>query len=162
MFLRCLSVVTVFMLILPCAGCGKSASKREKYIQTMLADQGKYQQLSKGQEVNGERASEAKSWLEFTNTQNVLRNSGRQQTQGIVNDLYDAGAPRVLCIFVTVNATFRANMCSSLLIEMPKDAEKRKEVLKAFAKAEKEFWKGAAATKVTDEGQSFLHLNMDP
>jgi len=161
MFLRIVAAFLTLMLVVPCVGCKGSNSKREKYVQQMTQDQDKYQQLAKGMEVDGEKAGEAKSWLEFTNTQNVLPNTGRQQTQAYVNSLYHAGAPRVMCIYVVKQATFQANMCTSLLIELPKDAEARKEVFKVYTKIDKEFWKDAAP-KIKDDGQTYLHLNMDP
>lgn len=161
MLFRCFVIFIAALFILSCTGCKRSNSKREKYVQKMIQDQSKYQQLAKGLEVEGEKAGEAKSWLVFTNTQNVLPSTGRKQTQEFVEDLYDSGATRVWCIYVTKQATFQANMCTSLLIELPKDEAKRKEVLKIYHKIEKEFWKDST-TKIKDEGQTYLHLTMDP
>lgn len=161
MGMRCLSVVTLFVILFTGLGCSGKNSKRERYLQQMKQDQGKYEKLAKGQEVDGERTGEAKNFLEFTNTQNVLPITGKRETLALVNDLYDAGSPRVMCLYVVREATFKANMCSSLLIEMPKDQAQRKEVLKAFTTIEKNYWKGKF-NPVADEGQKYLYLNMEP
>ena len=159
-----MSVFAVFIVVfltLPSTGCSAKNSKREKFLKQMQQDQEKYQKLARSQEVDGERASDATNWLEFTNTSNVLPSTTRPQTIGYRNSLLDAGAPKVLCVYVTRDATFKANMCNSLLIEMPKDSTKRKEVLRAFSQIEKEFW-GNKFNKVEDQGQAYLLLNMDP
>lgn len=153
------SLALVVLVLL--SGCGGGSSKRTKYLQGVIADQAKYDQISRGQEIDGEKSGEAKNWLEFTNTQNVLPATSRKQTVAYVNSYYDAGASRVMCIYVTKQATFLASMCTSLLIELPTDAQKRQEVFKAHARIEKEFW-GKKYSKVEDEGQKYLHLNMDP
>lgn len=140
---------------------GAQVQKREMFLQQLAENQEKYEMLARSQEVDGERAGEAANWLEFTNTQNVLTNTGRQQTQGFVQLLYSAGAARVWCIYVTKDATFKANMCNSLLVEMPRDPEMKKNVLKAFARIEKEFW-GEIASQQPDENLKYLMLNMDP
>jgi hypothetical protein len=162
MFLRYLSALTAFMLILSCTGCksGKT-TKREQHLQRVVQNQGKFQKLATGQEVDGERAAEATNWLEFTNTDNVLPSTTRKQTVGYVQSLLDAGAKRVMCIYVIKEATFRAKMCTSLLVEMPKEPAKRKEVLRAFNVIEKEFW-GDIVKKLPEEDNDYLYLNMDP
>lgn len=160
--MRVITALLVLVCLSTSLGCkGAKVQKREMFLQQLVDNQEKYAMLAKSQEVDGERAGEAANWLEFTNTQNVLPNTGRQQTQGYVSLLYRAGAARVWCIYVTKDATFKANMCNSLLIEMPREPEKRKSVLKAFAKIEKEFW-GETASQQPDESLKYLLLNMDP
>ncbi len=160
--MRAITALLILVCVFTGLGCkGAKVQKREMFLQQLADNQEKYSQLAKSQEIDGERASEAANWLEFTNTQNVLTNTGRQQTQGFVQTLYGAGAARVLCVYVTKDATFKANMCNSLLIEMPREPEKRKNVLKAFARIEKEFW-GETAKQQPDESLKYLLLNMDP
>jgi hypothetical protein len=156
-------LVTIASLAFVC-GCG-GKSKREKYLQGVLADQAKFEKLAKGHEVDGEKAGEARTWLEWTRTDNVMNTttekSGKKQVLRYAEDLYEAGAARVMCIYITTQATFKANMCSALLIELPKEKAKRQEVFSELARIEKEFW-GKKATKIEDQGQAYLHLNLDP
>jgi hypothetical protein len=152
------------IIVIAASGCG-GKSKREKYLQGVMADQAKYEQIAKGQEVDGEKAGEARTWLEWTRTDNVMNSmnekAGKKQVLRFAEDLYEAGATRVMCIYTVTQTTFKANMCNSLLIELPKEKEKRAEVFKEHFRVEKEYW-GKKATKIEDQGQKYLHLNLEP
>ena len=158
-----LALLVPLLCVIALAGCGGGKnSKREKYVQAMIADQAKYQKLATGHEVEGEKAAEAKNWLEWTNTNNIMSGKAeKKEAVRFVEDLYEAGSPRVMVLYITTQATFITNMCGSLLIELPKEKEKRAEVFKEHARIEKQFW-GKKVTKIEDQGQKYLHLSMDP
>lgn len=159
-----LALLSAIVFAIAASGCG-GKSKREKYLATMLADQGKYEKIAKGEEVDGEKAGEARTWLEWTRTDNVMNSmhekAGKKQVLRFAEDLYEAGATRVMCIYIVTQGTFKANSCTSLLVELPKEKGKRAEVFKEHYRVEKEYW-GKKATKIEDQGQKYLHLNLEP
>lgn len=78
-----------------------------------------------------------------------------------VNEFYEAGAVKVYTVYMPKDGTIPVNLCAELFLTLPTDKEKRKRVIKAFNKVEKELW-GEDAEHVKDEGQKYLYLNMDP
>jgi hypothetical protein len=120
-----------------------------------------YDRLVAGKEVDGDKASEARAWLDPKNTTNVLWKTSRAQTTKWVEDLYAAGATKVLAIYSPKDKEVQVNMCARLLIVLPTDVETRKKVIKAYNRIDKELW-GDDHTKEKDEGQKYLELNMDP
>jgi hypothetical protein len=162
MFLHRRAALVFLLLVLPLAGCSSGkVKKREKYLQAMAQSQDKYKKMSMGQEIDGERATDAETWLDFTRTDNVTNVTTRKQTIEYMHTLYQAGAEKVYCISVVRQLAFRANMCSALLIQMPKDAQRRQSVLSAINKIEKEFW-GDVALKVKPQDHDFVVLDFDP
>ena len=161
--MRYLALAAAFLFVFPCTGCkGSKIKKRELFLQKMAQSQDKYAKLATSQEVDGERATEATNFVEFTNTETVMTGkTTKRETAALVSQLYAAGAQRVSCIYVEKEATFKAKMCNSILVEMPRDEDKRKQVLKAFTKVEREFW-GEFADKKPEEGLKYLLLDMDP
>lgn len=163
-------VVTVLMLAMVfTAGCKSTAKSTAKALvkkatagpKAANEEDGHYAALAAGKLHEGDRATEARAWLDTKNTNNRLWKTSREQTLGYVNTLYEAGAVKVYCVYAPKDETIPVNLCAELFVELPQDAEKRKKVIRAFNKIEKELW-GDDAEKVKDEGQKYLDLNMDP
>ena len=121
----------------------------------------RYEALAAGKEDDGDRAAEARAWLDPKNTQNVLWKISRAQTMQFVDELYEAGAKKVYAIYSPKDKTIQVNLCAILLIELPTDSEARKKVYKAFNKIDKRIW-GPDHEPEKDNGRKFLELNMDP
>lgn len=120
-----------------------------------------YERLAAGKEVDGDKASEARAWLDPKNTTNVLWKTSRAQTTKWVEELYAAGATKVLAVYSPKDETVKINMCARLLVVLPTDAEARKKVMKTYNQIDKKLW-GDDHTMENDDGQKYLELNMDP
>lgn len=125
------------------------------------ADTKNYDRLVAGKEVDGDRAEEARAWLDPKQTGNALWKTSRAQTSKWVDELYAAGATKVLAIYSPKENTVKINLCARLLIVLPADTEARRKVMKTYNRIDKELW-GDDHTKERDEGQKYLELNMDP
>lgn len=120
-----------------------------------------FDRLVAGQQDDGDRAAEARAWLDPKNTSNALWKTSRAQTQKMVDDLYTAGAVKVLAVYAPHDETIKVNLCAELLIVLPTDAVVRKKVFKSFNLIDKQLW-GEDHENIKDEGQKYLDLNMDP
>lgn len=93
-------------------------------------------------------AKEAKAWLDES-ANRIFDHYGRGEAVQIVDELYAAGA-------VKVTAMVSGPECGGLIIELPKDKDKRKRVFAWEAKFQKKT--GDPPTK--DEGQKYLMLGV--
>lgn len=153
----------VILLALLCPGCkSRNVSVRKMPQETSSElDENRFARLAAGELHDNDKASEARAWLDPKNTNNVLWKTSRADTLEYVNKLYEAGAVKVFCIYSPKDSQVRVNLCASLLVELPRDKEQRKKVIRVFNKLDRELW-GEDADQVKDEGQQFLCLNMDP
>lgn len=120
-----------------------------------------FEALVAGKVHDGDKAEEARAWLNPRNSSNVLWKTTRAQTLQYVDDLYDAGAVKVYCVFAPKDGAIPVNMCAELLIVLPTDAAARKKVIKAYNKIDKQMW-GPDHEPMKDDGRKFLDLSMDP
>jgi hypothetical protein len=124
------------------------------------AEEQHFDRMVAGQEVDGEKAAEAREWLNPKHTANALWKTNREQTLKLVNELYSAGASGVYAVYSPADDTIRVNLCARLLIALPKDPQQRQKVIRAFNQMDKQFW-GEDHEAQTDSGQHYLHLEMD-
>lgn len=157
----CLSLI----VSMAATGCQKGVKTKQgrgdASGQDANLDESRYGSLAAGKEHEGDRAEEARAWLDPKRTENALWKTSRQQTLQYVNDLYAAGAVKVYAVYMPKDGTVRINLCAELFLELPANKEKRKAVMKQFNKIEKGIW-GEDAEKAKEEGQKYLSLNMDP
>lgn len=149
------------LVVVANAGCNKKPAPAAVVADESPSDARNFDRLLAGQEDDGNRAAEARAWLDPKNTQNVLWKTTRAQTMQFVDDLYDAGALKVLAVYAsTKDGTIPVNLCADLLIVLPNDAAVRKKIFKAYNRIDKEIW-GPDHEPTRDDGRKYLELNMD-
>jgi hypothetical protein len=153
--------IIVCIALLCLSGCKSKTAKNPGESETTEHDNTHYDALVAGKLSDGDRAAEARGWLDPKQTGNALWKTNREQTLKWVNTLYDAGAEKVLAVYAPKDDTIKINLCANLLVVLPKDKETRKKVIAAYNRIDKELW-GSDSTKIKDEGQKYLELNMDP
>jgi hypothetical protein len=163
--MRCFSWFVMLLIVLA-SGCGKSNPAKAGVAGAAgmaegNEEQSRFDRLAAGQLDDGDRAAEARGWLDTKNTSNVLWKISRSQTLKYVNDLYQAGAVKVYVIYAPKDQTIPVNVSAELFLELPQDAATRGRVIKAYDRIEKDIW-GPDHDPAKDEGQKYLHLSMDP
>lgn len=156
---------SVFALILAglLMGCVRGGPRPEKHGADAKTDAGDdidaivAESLAKVDET-----AEAKEWLASKDKKHVLWKGNREQIARLVDDLYAAGAPKVLAIDISKEPTFE--MCAAFAVILPTEPEARKRVVdthNAFWKKYLEDDEEAGEFLVTDRGQRYLYLNFD-
>lgn len=153
--------VIICIALLCLTGCKSKTAKNKGEQETVEHDNTHYDALVAGKLSDGDRAAEARGWLDPKQTGNALWKTTREQTLKWVNTLYDAGAEKVLAVYAPKDDTIKINLCANLLVVLPADQDKRKKIIAAYNRIDKELW-GPDHTKTKDEGQKYLELNMDP
>lgn len=155
--------ITAVSLLTICSGCNKNPSQAINPVASAAhGDNRHYERLIAGQEVDGDRAAEARAWLNPKNTQNVLWKTTRAQTMQFVDDLYEAGALNVYAVYApSQDGSIPVNACAELFIVLPSDANTRKKVFRTYNRIDKEIW-GPDHEPAKDDGRKYLDLNMDP
>lgn len=160
--MKSIVLLSLFFIVMLNTGCRKTKAGAALQGNSETREDTKhYDRLVAGQEDDGDTAAEARAWLDPKNTENVLWKTSRAQTLKIVDDLYEAGAVKVLAVYSPKDETIKINMCAELLVVLPKDAEARKKVFKTFNRIDKQLW-GEDHENIKDQGQKYLDLNMDP
>lgn len=150
-----------FIMLLCFAGCKSKAAKNGGAKEPATQDNAHFDALAAGNLSEGDRAAEARAWLDPKQTGNMLWKTSREQTLKWVNDFYSVGAEKVFAVYAPKDETIKANVCANLLIVLPQDRDKRKHVFSSYNRIDKELW-GPDYTRTKDEGQKYLELNMDP
>ena len=156
-----ISTALVLAFIFVGAGCKRSVEKAAPEAKADSSEQNShYERLIAGKVDEGDRAEEARGWLDPKNTKNVLWKTTRTQTLQFVDDLYEAGATKVYAVYAPKDGAIPVNLCAELLIVLPTDSGLRKKVIKAYNKIDKQIW-GSDHETLKDDGQKYLELNMD-
>lgn len=142
----------------PTSDSHKSSREGDKRYENMIA--GKPNKNEAG-EVDHERAAEARGWLNDKQAPNAMWKTSKSQTLDMVDQLYKSGAHKVYCIYAPADDTIKINMCASLLVELPREANRRQEVLAKYNQLSRQFW-GEDHENVKDLGQRFVELDLDP
>ena len=148
-----------FSLFLP-TGCQNQRVTVARPTVPHTSGQSNYERLVAGHEVDGDKAAEAREWLDPKKTQNVLWKTTRAETMQFVEDLYDAGAVKVYAVYAPRDGAVPVNICAELLIELPSDGVARKKVIRVFNRIDKEIW-GPDHEPMKDDGRKYLDLSMD-
>ncbi len=112
-------------------------------------------------EVIDERAAEARDWLDPKHPRNAMWKTSKKQTLELVDRLYQAGARKVYCLYTPADETIKVNLCAALLVELPQEAAARRRTLEEYNQMSKAFW-GSDHSRVTDAGQKFAAVDLDP
>ena len=118
-------ILTLLICLCCCIGCQETtqpAGSKSKVVDR--EDDQRYARLASGALDDGDKAAEAKAWLDAKNTTNVLWKTSRAQTLQFVNDLYQAGAVKVYAIYAPRDGTVPVNLCAELFLELPIDTER--------------------------------------
>ena len=121
----------------------------------------RFDRLVAGEKDDGSLAAEAREWLNPKNTENALWKTSREQTTKMVDDLYAAGAAKVLAVYSPKSETNNINMCAQLLVVLPSELGARNQVFMTYNRIDKQIW-GNRHNYINDVGQNYLGLNMDP
>ena len=106
-----------------------------------------------------EEIAEARDWLAPHHKNHMMWKVDRETTFKLVNDLYAAGAAKVHVVITP--EPFGANgvqICGGLVVTLPTDRPARKKVFKVY----KDFWEDHSDYRAKDQGQKYLHVDLDP
>jgi hypothetical protein len=103
--------------------------------------------------------AEARDWLDLRHKNHMMWKVDRETTLKLVNDLYAAGAAIVHVVITPepFGAT-GVQICGGLVVTLPTDRPARKKVFKVY----KDFWEDHEDYRVKDQGQKYLHVDLDP
>jgi hypothetical protein len=106
--------------------------------------------------------AEAKDWLSPAHKNHMLWKGDRETITQLVNDLYDAGAPKVWA--ANINEAGANQIVAVFVVELPTEKDKRAKVFGVH----NNFWKKSGADQedlkdllIAENGQKFIVLDFD-